>query len=65
MLIDWRMPQVSINKDKTYCIVSAFAYDIDDFVQTIQSLIDEGWKASGGISASNSMLYQSMTNDEK
>ena len=55
------MSQVNINKNNTYCIVSAFAYDIDDFVQAIQDLIDDGWEASGGISASNSMLYQSLT----
>ena len=59
------MSQVNINKSNTYCIVSAFAYDIDDFVLAIQDLIDDGWKASGGISASNSMLYQSLTKNEK
>ena len=59
------MSQVNINKNNTYCIVSAFAYDIDDFVQAIQGLIDDGWEASGGISASNSMLYQSLTKNEK
>ena len=59
------MSQVNINKSNTYCIVSAFAYDIDDFVRVIQDLIDDGWKASGGISASNSMLYQSLTKNEK
>ena len=56
---------MNINKNNTYCIVSAFAYDIDDFVQAIQDLIDDGWKANGGISASNSMLYQSLTKNEK
>lgn len=59
------MSQVNVNKNDTYCIVSAFAYDIDDFVQAIQDLIDDGWKANGGISASNSMLYQSLTKNEK
>ena len=59
------MSQVNINKNNTYSIVSAFAYDIDDFVQAIQNLIDDGWNANGGISASNSMLYQSLTKNEK
>ena len=42
--------------------------DIDqwkDSDKTYKDLIDDGWKANGGISASNSMLYQSLTKNEK
>ena len=54
------MSTVKINKKETYCIVSAFADDIIDFTETIQSLVNEGWHIIGGLSASNSMLYQSL-----
>ncbi|MFL3052797.1 MAG: hypothetical protein ACJZ15_06400 [Candidatus Neomarinimicrobiota bacterium] len=54
------MSSVKINKKETYCIVSAFADDIIDFTETIQSLVNEGWHIIGGLSAANSMLYQSL-----
>ena len=54
------MSSVKINKKETYCIVSAFADDIIDFTETIQSLVNEGWHIIGGLSAENSMLYQSL-----
>tara|TARA_B000000475_G_scaffold96659_1_gene78450 strand:+ start:85 stop:264 length:180 start_codon:yes stop_codon:yes gene_type:complete len=56
---------VKINKKETYCIVSAFADDIIDFTETIQSLVNEGWHIIGGLSAANSMLYQSLIKNEK
>ena len=54
------MSTVKINKKETYCIVSAFADDIVDFTETIQFLVNEGWHIIGGLSAANSMLYQSL-----
>ena len=54
------MSSVKINKKETYCIVSSFADDIIDFTETIQSLVNEGWHIIGGLSAANSMLYQSL-----
>ena len=59
------MSSVKINKKETYCIVSAFADDIIDFTETIQSLVNEGWHIIGGLSAANSMLYQSLIKNEK
>tara|TARA_X000000368_G_scaffold271789_1_gene215472 strand:+ start:69 stop:248 length:180 start_codon:yes stop_codon:yes gene_type:complete len=59
------MSTVKINKKETYCIVSAFADDIIDFTETIQSLVNEGWHIIGGLSAANSMLYQSLIKNEK
>ena len=59
------MSTVKINKKDTYCIVSAFADDIIDFTETIQSLVNEGWHIIGGLSAANSMLYQSLIKNEK
>jgi len=54
------MSGVRINKKETYCIVSGFADDIIDYTETIQSLVNEGWHIIGGLSAANSMLYQSL-----
>tara|TARA_B100001142_G_scaffold47464_1_gene44206 strand:+ start:5335 stop:5514 length:180 start_codon:yes stop_codon:yes gene_type:complete len=59
------MSTVKINKKETYCVVSAFADDIVDFTDTIQSLINDGWHIIGGLSAANSMLYQTLTKNEK
>ena len=59
------MPVVKIYKKDTYCIVSAFADDIIEFTESIQNLIDDGWRVNGGLSASNSMLYQSLMKNEK
>ena len=59
------MSAVKINKKETYCVVSAFADDIVDFTDTIQSLINDGWHIIGGLSAANSMLYQTLTKNEK
>lgn len=59
------MSTVKINKKETYCVVSAFADDIVDFTDTIQSLINDGWCIIGGLSAANSMLYQTLTKNEK
>ena len=59
------MSTVKINKKETYCVVSAFADDITDFTDTIQSLLNDGWYVIGGVSAANSMLYQTLTKNEK
>ena len=59
------MPKVNIHKKDTFCIVSAFADDIADFTETIQSLLNDGWKITGGLSAANSMLFQALTKNEK
>ena len=55
------MSKVKINKNKSYCIVSAFADDIVDFTESVQALIGDGWITIGGISAANSMLYQALS----
>ena len=55
------MSKVKINKNKSYCIVSAFADDIVDFTESVQALSSDGWSTIGGISAANSMLYQALS----
>ena len=56
------MSTVKINKKETYCVVSAFADDITDFTDTIQSLLNDGWFIMGGVSAC--LLYTSDAADE-
>ena len=54
------MSSVNINKTKTYCLISAFSADAEILTTTIHSLIIDGWILAGGISASNSMLFQAL-----
>ena len=58
--------KVNAYKSISYCVVSSYADDLTDFTEFISNLInDEGWSIAGNISASNSMLYQSLTKHEK
>ena len=59
------MSSVNINKTKTYCLISAFSADAEILSTTIHSLIKDGWILAGGISASNSMLFQALYKNEK
>ncbi|MDB9884943.1 hypothetical protein OAD01_04605 [Candidatus Marinimicrobia bacterium] len=55
------MPKVKINKTQNFCIVSAFDEDISEFISEIQKLKLDNWKLEGGVSSSNSKLFQSMS----
>ena len=55
------MPKVIINKTQNFCIVSAFDDDANEFISEIQKLKSKGWKLEGGVSASNSKLFQSLS----
>jgi len=58
--------KVNVCKSDSYCVVSSYADDLTEFTEFINNLInDEGWSIAGNISASNSMLYQSLTKYEK
>ena len=52
--------KITIVKKQNYLIISAYADDIEDFAECVQSMIVEGWQLNGGISSSTSMLYQSL-----
>ena len=54
------MHNVKIQMEKNYCIVSSFTDDITELVNSIQKLLDEGWSLMGGLTASNSMLFQAL-----
>tara|TARA_B100001250_G_C19644910_1_gene719932 strand:+ start:636 stop:842 length:207 start_codon:yes stop_codon:yes gene_type:complete len=49
---------ITIHKTKTYCIATAFVDDMKDFTHAINTLKLEGWSLAGGISVSDSRLFQ-------
>ena len=55
-----KMKNVKIRMGKNYCIVSSFTDDITELVNSIQILLDEGWSLMGGLTASNSKLFQAL-----
>ena len=52
--------KIKIVRRQNYLIISAYADDIEEFVESVQSMIAEGWQLNGGLSSSTSMLYQSL-----
>ena len=59
------MQGVKVTEKNDYCIVSAFEEDAEHLTFKVQELIDEGWTLSGGISSSNSKLFQALKKLEK
>lgn len=54
------MSSVTITKSDKFCIISAYSEDHVELVQKIEFLLKEGWALSGGLTASNSRLYQAL-----
>ena len=54
------MSKVEISKTNNYCVVSAFAEDMDELVKLVGELVLKGWSLSGGVSSSNSKVYQAL-----
>jgi len=54
------MSSVDITLTDKYCIVSAYSEDHKELVEKIQTLLNKGWTLSGGLTASNSRLYQAL-----
>ena len=52
--------KITIVKKQNYLIISAYADDIEEFAESVQSMLSEGWQLNGGISSSTSILYQSL-----
>ena len=57
------MSKVEISKTINYCVVSAFAEDMDELVKLVGKLKLKGWSLSGGVSSSNSKVYQALKKD--
>ena len=55
------MSSVTVTKSDKFCIISAYSEDHPDLVEKIESMLEEGWILSGGLTASNSRLYQALT----
>ena len=54
------MPSVEITQTDRYCIISAYSQDHEDLVRKINEMLIDGWILSGGLTASNSRLYQAL-----
>jgi len=54
------MSSVTVTKSDTFCIISAYSEDHVELVQKIESMLKDGWVPSGGLTASNSRLYQAL-----
>ena len=54
------MKSVSVFIKQNYCVISAFEEDSNDFVNKVNELLQEGWILSGGISSSNSKVFQAL-----
>ena len=54
------MSSVTITKSDKFCIIYAYSEDHVELVQKIEILLKEGWALSGGLTASNSRLYQAL-----
>tara|TARA_S200000501_G_C20311404_1_gene520347 strand:+ start:338 stop:514 length:177 start_codon:yes stop_codon:yes gene_type:complete len=54
------LSSVSVFIEQNYCIISAFEEDSGDFVTKVNELIKEGWSLNGGLSSSNSKIFQAL-----
>ena len=54
------MSKVVISKTSNFCVVSAFTEDMDELVKRVGELKLKGWSLSGGVSTSNSKVYQAL-----
>ena len=55
------MSSVTVTQSDTFCIISAYSEDHVELVQKIEIMLKEGWTLSGGLTASNSRLYQALS----
>ena len=54
------MSSVNVFMEKSYRIISSFEEDSSDFVAKVNELLQEGWILSGGLSSSNSKIFQAL-----
>tara|TARA_B100001250_G_scaffold413119_1_gene446212 strand:+ start:1325 stop:1501 length:177 start_codon:yes stop_codon:yes gene_type:complete len=58
------MSTVDIALTERFCILSAYNQDHKDLVEKIDDMLKKGWALSGGLTASNSKLYQALIKNE-
>ena len=54
------MANVEVILEQNFCVVSSYDEDIHHFTKKVQELIKDGWKVNGGISSSNSKIFQAL-----
>ncbi len=54
------MSTVNIALTDRFCILSAYNQDHKDLAEKIDHMLKKGWVLSGGLTASNSKLYQAL-----
>ena len=54
------MSSVNVFIEKNYAIISSFEEDSADFVIKVSELLHDGWIVCGGISSSNSKIFQAL-----
>ena len=54
------MANVEVILEENFCVVSSYDEDIHHFTKKVQELIKSGWKVNGGISSSNSKIFQAL-----
>ena len=52
------MANVEVITEENYCVVSSYDEDILHFAKKVNELMDIGWQVNGGITSSNSKIYQ-------
>ena len=54
------MSSVNVFIEKNYAIISSFEEDSGDFVIKVNELLHDGWIVCGGVSSSNSKIFQAL-----
>ena len=59
------MSSVDVFIEKNYAVISSFEEDAGEFVLKVDELMQQGWTISGGISSSNSKIFQALVRTSK
>ncbi len=54
------MSSVNVFIEKNYAIISSFEEDSGDFVIKVNEMLHDGWNVCGGVSSSNSKIFQAL-----
>ena len=54
------MSSVKVFIEDSYCIISSFEEDAYEFVKKVSEQLKKGWTLHGGLSSSNSKIFQAM-----
>ena len=54
------MSSVKVLIEGSYCIISSFEEDANEFVKKVSEQLNKGWMLHGGLSSSNSKIFQAL-----